>query len=655
LFSSCFFVGLSPPAHVVAVVRPAALSFIELQSSLRKSVTEDNHFPRLDRNSLDHQFLLSQKSYSLVINAISIIAVNRPTFYKESATCLAWRAMDPISIDEPSVISGIMSKAGVSTIQSHLKASCLTLLRNTLSVSSGESISNLLLSALSSDLIGMKLQAEKALRMAQQNAALKTAGRAARNRANMFYEWDQTKTADATDNFDYMPTELDDIDKKRQRAGDDAVERLRLARAARGLGNGIQLPTSMSDCVELILVNLTHLTPNRSSLVGGDKRANTDDLSTSAKGAKSFSLDSLIDMVATNGASLIRNESRWYVRDGGDFWNMDSTAMVSDDEQDEGDDVRHPAKFIKETHGPVRFGIDQKILKAVSSSMIDGNDVEDSKVFKGECKSAASDAFRRIIVKSNTSRDASVVNFGNRIAARLAWTLHGVQPSSDLRDTKETTLTGIMSVSSKMNDCSDLSLSNPCISSYQKDTMIRLVEMFPLVPTCLTFSFLAGSRNLSNRKAPSFNIIDQTDTSFGASESLANCAMSEAYKIASYESSMGEGNDDIDAFDLSLELYLSSIVHICDLADAQPSNVEMKKSALLASSTLVTQVAMIPVLTPSALRIICLLCDIEGVTKRAAEDTKKSSIRSIASSAAAHGKENCVSFMTLYFRTYIHI
>jgi symplekin len=143
---------------------------------MRQSISDENPFPSLDRNSLDYDFLLSQKSYSLVINAISIIAVNRPIFYKESATSLTWRTMDPPSMNEPAIANGMMTKPGVATIQSHLKASCLTLLRNTLSVSSGESISSLLLSALSSDLVGMKVQAEKALRMASQNAALKTAG-----------------------------------------------------------------------------------------------------------------------------------------------------------------------------------------------------------------------------------------------------------------------------------------------------------------------------------------------------------------------------------------------------------------------------------------------------------------------------------------------
>ena len=92
----------------------------------------------------------------------------------------------------------------------------------------------------------------------------------------MFYEWDQSKTTATTDDLEFIPTELEDIDKKRQRAGDDAVERLRLARAARGLGNGIQLHTSMTDCVELILVNLTQLPSNRATLVVGDKRQNSD-------------------------------------------------------------------------------------------------------------------------------------------------------------------------------------------------------------------------------------------------------------------------------------------------------------------------------------------------------------------------------------------
>jgi hypothetical protein len=36
----------------------------------------------------------------------------------------------------------------------------------------------------------VELQADKALKMAEQTNSLKAAGRAARNRANLFYEWD---------------------------------------------------------------------------------------------------------------------------------------------------------------------------------------------------------------------------------------------------------------------------------------------------------------------------------------------------------------------------------------------------------------------------------------------------------------------------------
>jgi hypothetical protein len=96
----------------------------------------------------------------------------------------------------------------------------------------------------------MELQADKALKMAEQTNSLKTAGRAARNCANLFYEWDTSGGAD------------NQRTSKRQRETEDALTKMRAACASRGLGSGIKLPTSMVDSMELVLSNLQHLSPN---------------------------------------------------------------------------------------------------------------------------------------------------------------------------------------------------------------------------------------------------------------------------------------------------------------------------------------------------------------------------------------------------------
>ena len=51
----------------------------------------------------------------------------------------------------------------------------------------------------------------------------------------------------------------DTTGSKRKRAGENKLEQMRAAKAARGLGNGIQLPKSMTEACDLILLNLSNL------------------------------------------------------------------------------------------------------------------------------------------------------------------------------------------------------------------------------------------------------------------------------------------------------------------------------------------------------------------------------------------------------------
>ena len=129
--------GNSPSEQVVSILKPAALAYLEIESNLPQSDVDNALEIKIDRANMDFDFVLSQKSYALTINAVATLSSNRPVFFKEGATCLARRNVDPPVYSE----EGQLTKSAVLAIQSHLKASCLTLLRNALSVQTQSSIS----------------------------------------------------------------------------------------------------------------------------------------------------------------------------------------------------------------------------------------------------------------------------------------------------------------------------------------------------------------------------------------------------------------------------------------------------------------------------------------------------------------------------------
>jgi symplekin len=235
---------ISPFNRLLSIVKLAALAFLEIESSLYdEEGNKNDHVMK----SLELDFSLAQKSYTVAINGISAVAMNRPGCLKFAAITLARRTMDPPTAGAPTtaqrsdeVAIGNLTRAGVIAVTSQLMASCLTLLRNPLSANVKDVHEWLHRALVYSD---MTIQADKAFAMAKQQAALRTAGRAARNRAALFYEWDQSEA---------------DKQSKRQRETDDALAKLRAAKVARGLGNGIQLPTNMVDACELVLLNIKH-------------------------------------------------------------------------------------------------------------------------------------------------------------------------------------------------------------------------------------------------------------------------------------------------------------------------------------------------------------------------------------------------------------
>ena len=592
--------GSTPSAQIVGILRPAALSYLEIESTLGQQASEDNPFPTVDRADIETDFNLIQKSYALTINAVSMLATNRPAFFDDSATCLARRAMDP-----PSVETSTLSKAATMTVNSHLRASCLTLLRNALSVTSGAS--DILQLALSSDVCGMKIQADKALRMAKQAASLKTAGRAARNRAAVFYEWDNEIVAPGGN-------EMDSLSSKRKRAGDDKLEQMRAAKAARGLGNGIQLPSSMADACELILLNLGNLPSRAAATVTKSKSQLSDQ-----KRRRPFTFDYFVDAIMTNGASLVSDENRWYGRDGGDAWVMDISALISDDEADDDDEVMgSKSEKKKQAPVPVTFTLDMKTANAANAAK-KGESGDDVKLYMEQCQVAAADAFARILNRSRSVKDQSVADFGNQIAAKMAWSLNSVKPLHELKEAGDAASEGIATISRKYGTDEKKKAMMGSIQSF--------ADKFPLVSSCIQFDLETNAKNTASL---------ETETVVSKpSSSLTQRILNEAF--------LGGGSSDQSAVDnnnhyeKALELYISTVLQACERADDKPMDIHKKKVASTAASSLSNELGLLPVLTENSLELASLLCDIDGITKKASEASRKATNQNLAAAAAANG------------------
>jgi symplekin len=549
----------SPSSQIVSILKPAALAFLEIESSVQQEDDTDPEF-KIDRSNFDMDFTLNQKSFTVAVNAVSMLAINRPVFYKEAATCLARRAYDPPVFTD----GGSLTNSAVLAIAAQLRASCLTLLRNTLSVITNrwEILQKALIK------YDMGVQADKAVAAARQAAALKTAGRAARNRAAMFYEWDDS--------------EGDKRVSKRQRETDDALAKMRAAKASRGLGHGIKLPTSMIDAVELIVLNLPHLPSSRPPVGKSAKARKTP-----------ITLDFVIDAVMSNGASLSQEDGQWYDRDGGAAWSID---------------------MMDEPH----YALESTIMAAAevehdeSKAMeLDEKSKGLPKLFNGQCHAAASDAFGRIVTNSSRARTAYQKEFANKIAARLAWTLKGVPPPKNLLSSIELAEGSTKSLSKQIDAVNGA-------SNAVKD----FVTSYPLVSSCLTLDVTASTNPTSTANAitPS---------------SMSSFVLNEAYMHDCFLDERQEEKHNA-VYDRSLDVYAASVTHASQRANEKPSDLERKRVASLAAATLPQHLGVLPSVTPSSLALISALCDIEEITKKDAEASRKSSQQTIAASAAVH-------------------
>lgn len=642
-------------AQIINIIKPAALAFLEVEANVlsqintlldQKQKEEDNDDEEMEdkdkdeknkekakdpRMEIELSFTLSQKSYAVTINALSATATNRPPFFHPAATTLAQRAMYPptkeASLTQYNLYNHpLLSDTALKALSSHLKSSCLTLLRNPFSITMGGS--DILGQALS--MHHMEIQAKKASAMARQQAALKTAGRAARNRAALYYEWDKSVASDTTMTAEeFLQKSIQGRKDKRQRDTDDALAKMRAAKLARGLGRGIALPKSMVDCCELILLNLSHLPDSRPRDLGKKKKF-------------PMTFDYLVDAVMSNGASLRSEESRWYDRDGGNAWSMEIPTSNRDDLMETG-----------ATLPTIQFQLDSKTISLATASVGgaakkasdtgggSNNSQEEKNLFHEQCKTSASDAFGRIVVNASKARSRAVSDFGQQIAARLAWTLKGVKPPGELKEAYK-----MVTESAKS---ANLSFSTDKLTKEEdkekkEDTITPFVEEYPLVSSCLALNFVptnagsfTGGSNGTNK-----NDSGGASSSTSVSQSLANRVLNEAFLVhkANASSSTDDDNKKENKYEKSVDVFVSTVAHACKQAENKPNDLDRKRIATQAASSLHQQLSILPSITPASLQFTSTLCDIEPFHKRAAEASRKNSQHSLSASAAAHAAKD---------------
>lgn len=556
-----FMGGSNPFTQILDILKPAALAFLKVESATEKAGAEagDKGSFLLDRSSIELDFSLSQKSYSLSINAVQMLATKRPVFFKDSSTCIARRSIDPPGGANGDA-EGLLTKAAVTGIRTHLKSSCLTLLRNFLSVTSG--CYEVLVNALTQ--VGMKAQADRALQASRKQLELMKGGRAARNRAAIFYEWDTT-----ADNSRAA---------KRQRDTDDAEAKSRAAKVARGLGSGIQLPTSMVDACELVLLNLEHLAPKRPPVAAKAQRKRPVDL------------DFVVDAVISNGESLTIDENHWYDRDGGDAWIMEEGEVGKDGKRE------------------LTFTMNSKVLEAAEKSKEEGGKLKDSeKAFAEQSKLAASKAFSRVLLSASNARSEAVADFGKQLAARLAWTLKGVKPSNEIEGAHSMAVEGLENSLKKNTDAEEALAGS-----------LEFALDYPLVSSCLAFDMVPKGPAASRDDVASANSTSPTS-------SLAMRILNEAYVCSL--------NENKENYEKCLDVFVSCVVNACDLSNKTPNDSEKKKIANTAVSSLPQQLGAAPAISGTSLSLVGSLCDISELSNRANE---KSSKRTIAESAALY-------------------
>jgi len=232
-------------------------------------------------------------------------------------------------------------------------------------------------------------------------------------------------------------------------------------------------------------------------------------------------------------------------------------------------------------------------------------------MFDSQCQTAASEALGRIIVNSLSSRNTELSEFANSVAARLCWTLKGVPPAESLNPAQDMVLDSIKSSKTRIKDENKLA------------AMDKLATSFPLVTSCLS---------LSSTPAISYGM----GTSIAnATSSLSNAIINEAYAQDVCHDKNGETDQEIvQKYETSLDIFISSVVHASERSNDKPSDAERKSVATNTTNSMQHELGILPYLSSSALTLVSGMCDLDDITKKAAEVSRKNSQQTIAASAA---------------------
>lgn len=586
----------SPAESVISILKPAALAFLEIDSNLPRFDESDDD-PKvvleytLDRSSLEYEFTLNATSFALCANALSTLAINRPAFFREAATCLARRTVQPPTTSS----NALLSTSSILALTSQFRACCLTLLRNPLSVMMKGAHPVLHMALVQAD---MTLQADKALSMAQQAKALKTAGRAARNRANLFYQWDASEEQE----------KADANDSGRRRTTDTALAEMRAAKKARGLGQGIQLPKSMADAVELILKNLEHLPEQRPAVASSSA---TNDKDNQEKEA--ISLESVVDAVMTNGASLSQKEGHWYVRDGGNStWKVQlRTSVVDDDAMDTGEE--------KKEEKEATYELDPTLLESLRLERVKDDDEVTRKrreTYKEQSQAAATSAMGRIMsstIALSSAKSNHLGQLGHQLTSRLAFCLQGAQLNATQAEQLQLAKEGVESVSSRLDEAT-------------KSSIVTLFNMYPLVGVALVADVLSSGETKAEGQPSLF-------------EFVLNEAMMQSCPIvgADEDNTNNPTEDKLWKYDATLMSLVATIIHTAERSNNKPADADLKKIANAASVKLHRSILRLPRVTEKALTLATALCDIDDITKKASSSSsRQSGADAIAAAAATH-------------------
>jgi symplekin len=376
----------------------------------------------------------------------------------------------------------------------------------------------------------------------------------------------------------------------------------------------------MADACELIMLNLGFLPSSRVAVSAGDKKKSKGNIDSKRK--RPFTLDYLIDAIMTNGESLRSNENRWYGRDGGDSWVMDISALVSEDEteDDDGDELMTVKTANKsKAPVPVTFKLDTKIVNTALAAT-QGKSGDNVKMYKEQCQVAAADAMERILNRSKSARDPSIADFGNQIAAKLAWSLQKLKPLNDLKSSSDMASEAIASTSTKIEPEQRKNTWTETLSCFTND--------YPLVSSCIQYEISTVSHNSDN--------FENDRAHEKPAVSLTQRLLNEAF-LASFDHDQADTSN-LEKFENTLHLYIASVLHTCERSDDKPLDIQRKKVASAVSSSLAKELSIIPFLTEQSLELVSLLCDIDGITKKALEISRKTTNQNVATAAATNGK-----------------